>query len=308
MKNSIPEFLLHTPPQIQEPHEGVIHGLSYIDKGIKSLSEIITTGFFQGEQGTEKGLFRKLDARVKVLFLIFFVVIISLKRNIFPEVIISVFTFLLVAISRVHLFRFYQKVIGLTFLFGFLVAFPSAFNVVTPGEMIFPVVTLQQPYHFWIYLIPQQIGITRQGSEGVTMLCLRIMNSLTISLLVIHTTSFHRFIKALQVFRVPGAFLLIITLSYKYIFIFAKTVENMYLARKSRQVGMVRNEEARIWIAGRMAHMFRKTMSRYDEMYRAMVARGFAEEVKLSGFGPLTLLDRLSCGFFFLIGIILLWI
>jgi cobalt ECF transporter T component CbiQ len=307
MKNSIPEFLLHTPPQIHEPHEGVVRGLSYIEKGIKSLSEMITSGFINVEQRTEKGLFRKLDARVKVLFLISFVVIISLKRNIFPEVIISLFTFLLVAVSQIHIFRFYQKIIGLTFLFGFLVAFPSAFNVVTPGEMILPVVTLNQPHDFWIYHIPQQIGITRQGVDGVTMLCLRIMNSLTVSLLVIHTTSFHRFIKALQVFRVPGAFLLVITLSYKYIFIFAKTVENMYLARKSRQLGMVRNEEARIWVAGRMAHMFRKTMSRYDDVYRAMVARGFTDEVQLSGFGPLAMLDRFSCGFFFLAGIVFIW-
>jgi len=307
MKNSIPEFLLHTPPRTQEPHEGVIRGLSYIEKGIRDLSEMITTGFINSEQGTEKGLFQKLDARVKLLFLIFFLVIISLKRNIFPEVIIALFTFLLVAVSRIHLIRFYQKVIGLTFLFGFLVVFPSAFNVVTPGEMIFPVLILKQPYDFWIYHIPQQIGITRQGVDGVTMLCLRIMNSLTVSLLVIHTTSFHRFIKALQIFRVPSAFLLVITLSYKYIFIFAKTVENMYLARKSRQVGMVRNEEARIWAAGRMAHMFRKTMSRYDEVYRAMVARGFTEEVKLSGFGPLTIPNRLSCGFLFFAGIVFLW-
>ena len=307
MRNSIPEFLLNTPAQTQETHEGVAHSPSYVEKGIKNLSEIIMTGFINVDQETGKGFFRKLDARVKVVFLIFFVVIISLKRNIFPEVIISLFAFLLVAVSQIHLIRFYQKIIGLTFLFGFLVAFPSAFNVVTPGEMILPVLMLKQPYDFWIYHIPQQIGLTRQGVDGVIMICLRIMNSLAVSLLVFHTTPFHRFIKALQVFRVPGAFLLVITLSYKYIFIFTRAVENMYLARKSRLVGMVRNEEARIWVAGRIAHMFRKTMSRYEEVYQAMVARGFTEEVKLSNFGALTIVDRLSCGFFFFVGIVILW-
>jgi cobalt/nickel transport system permease protein len=167
--------------------------------------------------------------------------------------------------------------------------------------------TLSHPYKFWIYHIPQQIGLTKQGINAVMMLCLRMMNSLTFSLLVIYTTPFHRIMKALKVFRVPNTFLFVITLSYKYIFIFAKTVENMYLARKSRLVGMIRNDEARIWAAGRIAHMFRKTLSRYEEVYTAMMARGFTEEVKLSAFGDLTVVNRISCGVFFLIGLVFLW-
>jgi cobalt/nickel transport system permease protein len=307
MINKIPDFLLSTPAQTHDPHERGSHKPSSIDKGIKRLSEMITTGYINVGQETGKGLFRNLDPRVKVIFLVFFVVIVSLKKDIFPEVVIALFAFLLIAVSRINLRRFYQRVIGLTFIFGFLVAFPSAFNVVTPGDMIFPVMTLSYPYEFWIYHIPREIGLTRQGIDGVTMLCLRMMNSLTLSLLVLYTTPFHRFIKALQIFRVPDTFLLIITLSYKYIFIFAKTLEDMYLARKSRMVGMVRNDEARIWVAGRIVHMFRKTLSRYEEVFKAMVARGFAEAVRLSDFGALTTVDRFSCCFFFIAGIFILW-
>ena len=307
MKNKIPGFLLCTPIQANYAEERVKQRSSYIDKGIGHLSEMITTGYLNVGQESGKGFFQKLDPRVKVFFLIFFVVIVSLKTDIFSEAAITVFTFLLVVSSRINLAQFYKKIAGLTFLFGFLVVFPSAFNVVTPGELILPVITLPHPYEFLIYHIPKEIGLTRQGVDGVMMLCLRMMNSLTISLLVIHTTPFHRIIKALQVFRVPQAFLLIITLSYKYIFIFAKTVEGMYFARKSRLVGMVRDDEAREWVVGRIAHMFRKSMSRYEEVFRAMVARGFAEEVRLSDIGELTTTDRLSGGFFLLAGIFILW-
>ena len=244
---------------------------------------------------------------MKVIFLIFFVVIVSLKTDILSEAAITLLTFLLVVSSRINLAQFYKKIAGLTFLFGFLVVFPSAFNVVTPGEMILPVIHLSHPYEFLVYHIPEEVGLTRQGLDCVMMLCLRMMNSLAISLLVVYTTPFHRIIKALQVFRVPQALLLVITLSYKYIFIFAKTVESMYLARKSRLVGMARDDEARIWVAGRIAHMFRKSMSRYEEVFRAMVARGFAQEVRLSDIGELTAMDRLSGCFFLLAGIFLLW-
>jgi len=307
MKNKIPGFLLCTPVQAHDAQERVTLRSSYIEKGIGHLSEMITTGYLNVGQESGKGFFQKLDPRVKVIFLIFFVVIVSLKRHIFPEVAIALFVFLLVALSRINLAQFYKKIVGLTFVFGFLVVFPSAFNIVTPGQLVLPVITLSQPYEFIIYHIPEEIGITRQGIDGVMMLCLRMMNSLAISLLVIYTTPFHRIIRALQVFRVPPALLLVITLSYKYIFIFAKTIEDMYFARKSRLVGMVKDSEARIWVAGRIAHMFRKAMSRYEEVFRAMVARGFAEEVRLSNIGKLTAVDLLSGGFFLLVGIFLLW-
>jgi cobalt ECF transporter T component CbiQ len=307
MKNKIPGFLLCTPVQAHDAQERVTLRSSYIEKGIGRLSEMITTGYLNVGQESGKGFFQKLDPRVKVIFLIFFVVIVSLKRHIFPEAAIALFVFLLVASSRINLAQFYKKIVGLTFVFGFLVVFPSAFNIVTPGQLVLPVITLSQPYEFIIYHIPEEIGITRQGIDGVMMLCLRMMNSLAISLLVIYTTPFHRIIRALQVFRVPPALLLVITLSYKYIFIFAKTIEDMYFARKSRLVGMVKDHEARIWVAGRIAHMFRKAMSRYEEVFRAMVARGFAEEVRLSDIGKLTAVDLLSGGFFLLVGIFLLW-
>jgi cobalt/nickel transport system permease protein len=307
MKNKIPAFLLSKSSPVIDTHERGPLQTSYIEKGMKYLSEMMTAGFIHVGQETGKGLFKNLDPRLKMLFLVFFVIVVSLKRDIFPEVVITLFMTLMVALSRIDFWRFYRKIIGLTFFFGFCIAFPAAFNVVTPGEVIIPVATLAQAHDFWIYHIPREIGLTRQGIEGVVMLCLRVMNSLTISLLVIHTTPFHKIVKALQVFRVPDTFLLIITLSYKYIFVFAKTVENMYLARKSRLLGMVKNDEARMWIAGRIAFMFRKTMARYDEVFSAMVARGFTEEVKFSDLGALSRMDGYAGCFFLLAGIVLLW-
>jgi cobalt ECF transporter T component CbiQ len=308
MRNKIPDFLLCTPKRAQDAGERGTLRPSYIEKGIGHLSEMITTGYLNVGQDSGKGFFQKLDPRVKVIFLIFFVIIVSLKTDILPEAAITLFTFLLVVSSRINIAQFYRRIAGLTFIFGFLVVFPSACNVVTPGEMILPIIHLSHPYEFLIYHIPEEIGLTRQGLDCVIMLSLRMMNSLAISLLVIYTTPFHRIIKALQVFRVPQALLLVITLSYKYIFIFVKTVESMYLARKSRLVGMARDDEARIWVAGRIAHMFRKSMSRYEEVFRAMVARGYAEEVKLSDIGELTATDRRSGVFFVLAGIFLLWL
>lgn len=282
--------------------------MSFIDNGISHLGKVIKTGYIQWEFASKDGLFQRLDARIKVLFLIFFIIIVSLKRDILPEIIIALFVFGLTAISRLNLLDFYKKVIPLVFIFGFLIALPSAFNVITKGEVILPVIHLSRSYDFWIYHVPETIGITREGISGVAILTLRVLNSIALSFLILYTTPFSEIIRALKVFRAPDAILMIITLTYKYIFIFAKTVEGMHLAKKSRMSGEATNTEARKWIAGRIAFMFRKTQQRCEEVFKAMLGRGFSDTIKLYGFRKMDSIDWTAGFFLFFAGVIFLWI
>ena len=224
------------------------------------------------------------------------------------EVAIALIIFFLAVLSRIPLGRFYVRIAGLTFFFGFLVAFPAAINVITPGELLWPIVTLERPYEFWIYHIPKDIGFTQQGLESLAMLCLRVLNSLSISFLILFTTPLSEMIKGLQVFRIPGTFLLIITLCMKYIVVFSRNVEDMYLARKSRSLTAERGQAARMWVAGRIAYIFRRSERRYEEIYRAMTARGYAQDYRQPHFNGLAMTDRIFFAILLLSGLgLLIW-
>src|SRR5208283_3021912 len=121
-------------------------------------------------------------------------------------------------LSRVNVADFYKRVFFLGFFFGFAVALPASLNTITGGEVVMRLVELPKPYDFLGYHIPRLIGITRQGITGVMMLTLRVANSVALSLLVISTTPFPSLVRALKVLRVPDVFLMILTLTYKYIF------------------------------------------------------------------------------------------
>lgn len=280
--------------------------MSFIDSGIENLGRLIKSGYIQWELASGKSLFHRLDARVKVLFLVFFIFIVSIKKEILPEIAIAFFIFLLTAISRLNILLFYRKVIFIGFVFGFLIAMPSTFNIITKGEAILPVIHLSKPYDFWIYHVPQTIGITKEGISGVAMLTLRVVNSVALSFFILHTTPFTDIIKALKVFKVPDTFLMIITLTYKYIFIFAKTVEDMHLAKKSRMLGNISHGEARKWVVGRMAFMFKKTQQRCEDVFKAMLGRGFSDTIKLSGFKKMRPSDRIAGLALFFIGMLIL--
>lgn len=259
---------------------------SFVNKGMETISSVLRTGFIQWETASKRGFFQGLDARVKVLFLILFIIIVSLKKTILSEAAIALFLLGLAMASRLDLIKHYGKILLLTFVFGFLLAWPSAFNFFTPGEMIFTLFHFEKGATFGPLVIPREIGITDEGLRKVTLLALRVMNSLSISLLVFASTPFMEFIKALKVFRVPDVFLMTITLSYKYIFIFAQTVYDMYLAKKSRMTGVESDREARRWVSGRMAFMFRKSQQQCEEVFRAMTARGLSDAPKLRRLPP----------------------
>jgi cobalt/nickel transport system permease protein len=284
MENNIPSFLLDRPsPTPFKPGKGKMK-MSFIERGIHHLAQVIKKGYLQWEFSSQQGLFQKIDPRIKVLFLLFYVMIVSLKRDVLAGLYIGGFIFILVLFSRIRIITFYSRVLVLGFFLGFLIAFPSAFNLITDGEIIGPVIRLSRPLNLWIYHFPTEIGITKEGIYGVIRLTLRVINSLSLSFLVLYTTPLPEIMRSLKVLKVPDTFIMIINLSFKYIFIFLKTAEDLHLSKKSRMVREGTHAEAREWIVGRMAFIFRKTRLRYEEVFKAMVGRGFSDTLRLYGF------------------------
>jgi cobalt/nickel transport system permease protein len=281
MKNNIPLFLLNTPSPLPPGKGGGKVKMSYIDKGIQSFANILKEWYTQWELASKNGLFNEIDTRIKVIFWLFLIVVISLKKEILPELGIFLALFALLLLSRINLVSFYKKIFLLGFIFGFLISLPSSLNIITHGKVVFPIITLPKAYDFWMYHFPEVIGFTKEGFSVVVLLTLRVLNSLSISFLILYTTPFPEIIRALKVLKVPDAFLIIISLTYKYIFIFARIVTDMHLAKKSRLVGAVNKTEARNWVAGRMAFIFRKTQLKCDDVFKAMIGRGFSGEIKL---------------------------
>jgi len=306
MASRIPSFLLaRSTTRSFKQGTGRVK-VPFLERGMDHLAGVIRNGYAQWEFSSQNGFFQRIDARVKVLFLLFFILIVSLKREALPETCIWFFVFVLTLFSRLSILKVYKRVLFLGFIFGFLIALPSAFNVITKGEIILPIVKLPRPYAFWIYRLPSEIGITREGIHTVAMLTVRVINSLSLSFLVLYTTPFHEIVRALKVLKAPDSFLMIITLCYKYILIFSKTVEDMHLAKKNRIIRELSHTEAREWIVGRMAFIFRKARLRCEEVFKAMIGRGFSDSIKSYGLRKMRMADWYAAIFLFLAGFLFL--
>lgn len=281
--------------------------LSFIDKSIEKFAGLIKS-CLQFDTLSGESIFHRLDARIKLLFMVFFIIIVSLKKDIKTEIIISCIILFLVLISKLSILRFYKRIIFFGFIFGFLAAAPSSLNIITKGEIILTIANLKSPVNFWIYHIPEEIGITLEGLYIILLISLRVINSLSISFLVLNTTQFSEIIRALKIFKIPDSFLMIITITYKYILIFAQTIEDIYLAMKSRIIGPIKSKEMRHLVTGRMAFLFRKSRFTCEEVYKAMISRGYTNEIKIYSFNKLNLSDWLAGAVFLILGIFILLI
>lgn len=307
MKSELPAFLSERPSSALVKDTGRVRA-PFLEKGLRGLARVLDTGYRQWEAASRDGLFQRLDARVKVLFLVLFVIIISLKREVYPELAICGMAFALAALSRLDLFRFLRRVLALGFMLGFLVALPSALNVITEGEVVLPLFRLSGPHDFWVYHVPATVGFTREGLWGVALLTARVVSSLSVSFLVLYTTPLPEIIRALKVLRVPDALLMVISLASKYIFTFTQVIAEMHLAKKARLSGGVSGAQARGWAAGRMALIFGKTRVQCEELFRAMTARGFAGEIRMAHGGKLKALDFAAGLSALAVGGFLLWL
>jgi energy-coupling factor transporter transmembrane protein EcfT len=280
--------------------------MPFLDRGLRRFSRIVQTGYAHWESSSRDGLLQRVDARVKILLIAFFLVVVSLKGAVAPQAGIALFVMLLFALSRLEILAIYRRILALGLLFGVLIPFPSALNLLSDGEVLFTVFRLPRAGEIWIYRIPEVIGVTREGVHGIVLLFLRVTNSMALSFLLLYTTPFTDVVKALRILRVPDTFVVVITLSYKYLFLFTRTVEEMHIAKKSRLLGPLPGREGRSWVAERLAFLYRKSQVRCDWIFKAMLSRGFTGDVALKVFRPLAARDWgvaatiLGAGAFFL--------
>jgi cobalt/nickel transport system permease protein len=64
----------------------------------------------------------------------------------------------------------------------------------------------------------------------------------------------------------------------RYIFVFLRMIQDMYRGRKSRTIKTLSSAAERNWTASRIGVTFKKSMEMAEDVYRAMLSRGFHGE------------------------------
>ena len=237
---------------------------SFVERTIGGLAGAMERALYAEELAKADGLLQRLDPRVKVVGLLALVVAAALSRQI--VVILGLFgvAIALALLSRVPIRTLATRVWVGALLFTGMLALPAIF--ITPGQVVYRLPLLGWP-------------ITAQGLGAAAYLITRVETAATFSLLLILCTPWAQVLKALRVLRVPVVFVVILGMTYRYIFLMLQTAQDMFESRQSRMVGRLSGADQRRLAGASVGVLLSKSIQLSSDVYLAMLSRGFRGEI-----------------------------
>ncbi|MDD5096971.1 MAG: cobalt ECF transporter T component CbiQ [Candidatus Omnitrophica bacterium] len=247
---------------------------NFIQRTLISALSFLKDSLFADELALKKGFLQSLDARIKTLIFAWFIIAVLLTKNINTVLCLYFLCIFLSSVSKINLGFFLKRTWLFIPFFSLLIGLPALFSVFTPGESLF---NLQ----FGSFTLV----ITRPGVFTVLLFVLRVTTSVSFIVLLSITTKHFELLKVLRVFGLPQAFTMVLGICYRYIYLFIGIIENTYLAMKSRVGNAIYCKRGQHIVAWNIASLWLRSYQLNEDVYRAMLSRGYSgEPVVLSNF------------------------
>jgi cobalt/nickel transport system permease protein len=242
--------------------------VGWIEKTLAGITANVEQAIFTERHARSAGWLQRRDPRAKLFGFLAVLLAASLSSSLAILGLLYAATLAAARASRVP-FAFFVKRVWLGIpLFAGIVVIPAVFFV--PGARVFD-----------LPLGPLHLAPSWNGLAGAAMLVARVGVSVSLAVLLVVTTPWADILKSLRALRVPQVFVLILSMTYRYIFLFLHTTNGMLLARKSRVVGRSSGGEQRRYITGAMGSLMSRAFKMSNDVYAAMLARGFTGEVRV---------------------------
>jgi cobalt/nickel transport system permease protein len=244
-------------------------GGEFVGQTISGVTGALQRAIFDQEMASQPGILQSMDPRSKLIAVLALLLATGLAHHIAVVLIISALVLLLAGLARLSLASFLRRAwLGIP-VFAMVVVIPSLFML--PGT---PLVSLSAPPFF--------LAITDNGASGAALFVARVGTSVSLALLLVSTTRWMELLGALRVLRAPESIVLVLSMTYRYLFLLLHAANNLFLARASRTVGWSSGHEQRRWAAGAAATLMGRSMKMSSDVLMAMQSRGFAGEVRLA--------------------------
>lgn len=239
---------------------------------------MVEQSLFSEAYARKRGLLQALDVRVKLFSFLFIIVMISLLHT--PQTLWVLYglSLALAVLSRVSLGVFLKRVWLFVPLFSAAIVLPAILNIITPGEPLWVIMKLNRPYAWGPYTIPAEIAVTRQGLWGGIIFVSRVAASVSFAVLFTLTSKWTEVFSGLRSLLVPRIFVMTLSMTERYLFVFLRLVQDMYRARKSRTIRPLSPAAERSWTASRIGVTYKKSVDMSEDIYKAMLSRGFHGE------------------------------
>ncbi len=248
---------------------------TFLDKTLLAITRAAEQSLFSEQYANRRGLLQSLDIRFQLVTFLLILILISVLHTPQSLWLIYASSLALAVFSRVPLWFFVKRVWVFVPIFSAAIVLPAILNIVTPGEPVLVLVKLSRKYGWGPYTIPEEIAVTRQGLWGGIVFVSRVAASVSFAVLFTLTRRWADIFAGLRALFVPRIFVMTLSMTERYLFVFLRLIQDMYRARKSRTIRAFSAAAERSWTASRIGVAFRKSVEMSNDVYKAMLSRGF---------------------------------
>ena len=235
--------------------------MTFVERTIGSLSKGMNFAALADDSARcQSGVLQRVDPRIKVVGLLAMIVSVAITHSLLAIAGVFIGAAALAVASRISLVDLARWVWTPVLLFTGCIALPAIF--ITPG-------------------VPVHAGwpVTEQGVRTASYLLLRAETAVSLSTLLVLTTRWAHILKALRVLRLPVVFVVILGMTYRYLFLILETALNMFESRESRTVGVLEPSDRRRLATATVGVLLSKSYHLSADVHLAMQSRGFRGEV-----------------------------
>ena len=275
-----------------------------IEKTTQAFSSFFTESSYAEGYASRKGLLQFVDPRFKLVGMLWLIVCIILLSRVEWVLAILGVNILLAVASNVRLSYYLKRVWLFIPLFTLVIAIPAMFNFIVPGQPFFTILTKGQSVG--PVVSPWTIAVTTPGVQGAVLFVLRTGTAVSFMVLLALTTRWTDLLASFQSLRIPTAFVMILGMTYRYVFVLVSVAQDMSLAFKSRTLRPERNEDIRKWLNATIGVLFKRSMNMSELVNLSMISRGYDGKVKRIMRFHAGAFDWAFLGFLIGVGVILL--
>ena len=269
---------------------------NFIERSLSGTFSFLRESIFSDEYASKKGFLQARDPRIKGLIVLMLLLAVMFSRDIRFLAGIYALCLLLACVSSIGLGFFLKRTWIFIPLFSLFVAIPAIFDIFSPGE---PLLTIK--------IFSLTSSITKQGLASAGFFFSRVLASVSLCVLLVLTTRHYVLLKVLRVFRVPQVFVMTLGMCYRYVYLFIEILQNTYMAIKSRVGHIVSVKKGQGVVAWNIASLWQRSYAMHNQVYEAMLSRGYDGEPKVMDEFRATYLDWFWLGVAILVLGLSLW-
>ncbi|MBU4375958.1 MAG: cobalt ECF transporter T component CbiQ [Candidatus Omnitrophica bacterium] len=242
----------------------------FIERSLAEAVLFLKNSIFAEEYASRNGFLRSRATRAKILTIALILLAVLFTKSVLFLLGLYILCLIVAKASSISLGFFLKRTWIFIPMFALIIAVPALFSAFSPGE---PLVTFK--------IFNAAFVITRQGAGAAAIFFMRVLTSVSWTVLLALTTRHFVLLKALRSFGIPQIFVMTLGMCYRYIYLLLDIFYNTHTAIKSRVGFISSSRKSRGVVGWNMANLWQRSYKLQNDVYSAMLSRGYNADVRV---------------------------